>query len=110
MGYSAARIVAERAGAPPLRWREIDSHADGQFVTARGRIGSVTLRATSRHDVWAEFELIMAPRGLRVPCLAFPSTYRRLRTALEPGQRRDLLGRISFGPANEPTMHVVAWS
>ena len=111
MAGRVRRDMAElRAAAGPLRWREIESHDDGEWVVARGRVGTVTLRCVRDQDVWAEFELAVERRGLRVPCFAFPTTYRRLRTPLEPGQTRKLLARVSLSGPDGPALHVAAWS
>ena len=57
MAGRVRRDMAElRAAAGPLRWREIESHDDGEWVVARGRVGTVTLRCVRDQDVWAEFD------------------------------------------------------
>ena len=109
-GHVSRDLAAVRAMAEPLRWREIESHGDGQWVVTRGRVGTVTLRCVRDHDVWAEFELAVEPRGLRIPCFAFPTTYRRLRTPLEPGRKRTVLARVSLSGPGGPELHVAAWS
>jgi hypothetical protein len=108
VAVAVSRRAELRADARPLRWREIETHGDGELVTKRGRTGTVTLRETSEHDVWAEFQLVVAPRGQRIRCFVFPGAHRRLRTPLQPGQDRRVLARVSHHP-DGPELHVLAW-
>jgi hypothetical protein len=104
------QVEEMRVRAEPLRWREIETHDDGAPVTVQGRVGTVTLREVRGNRIWADFELVVEPNGLRIPCAAFPATYLRLRGPLLPGQYRKLLARVSFAGIDGPGLHVLAWS
>jgi hypothetical protein len=101
-------LIDLRADATPFRWHDAGSHASGDPVVARGWVGAVTLRRTHGGEVWAEFQLGPEANAARVTCLSFPGAYRRLRTSLEPGQLRSVLGRVSHTP-DGPELHVLAW-
>ena len=98
-----------RERSHPLRRDAVELHEDGELVTTRGRVGTVTLRETRTHQVWAEFQLEVTPRGQRVRCFAFPTAHGRLLAPLQPGQERRVLARMSHAP-DGPELHVLGWS
>jgi hypothetical protein len=94
----------------PLRWPDPRTHVDGARVEVGGTVGRVMLEATSRDDVWADFELLVDDRLPRLRCLAFPTVFASLDVALEPGLAVGLRGRISLSSPSGPELHVTDWA
>lgn len=99
-----------RTATVPLQWPDPRAHVDGSRVEVGGTVGRVVLEATSRDDVWADFELLVDDRLPRLRCLAFPSTFAALDVALEPGLVVSLQGRISLSSPKGPELHVTEWA
>ena len=94
----------------PLQWPDPRAHADGDHVQVTGRVGKVVLEATSREDVWADFDLIIDERLPRLRCCAFPTSFATLDVALEPGLDISIRGRISLSQMKGPELHVTEWN
>lgn len=92
-----------------LQWPDPSAHLDGQTVDVGGTVGRVVIEATSRDDVWANFDLVVEQELPRLACVAFPSVFTALDVALEPGLGVRLRGRITRNPSGAPELHVTEW-